>query len=172
MIPAMLAVLDAHYDDDAGTAAAACVVAATWTDAQVVIERRVVTPIAAGYTSGALYLRELPPLLAVLATLPAITPLTAIAVDGHAWLAGGQPGLGARLHAALGGGVAVVGIAKRAHHDAPALAVHRGASASPLWVSAVGLDPADACARVAAMAGEFRLPELVKRADHLARGIP
>lgn len=168
----MLAVLDAHYDEAAGVAAGACVVAAGWTAADALLVRRVVAPIAAPYVSGALYRRELPPLLDALAALPAITPVEAILVDGHAWVGPEQPGLGAHLHAALGGAIAVIGVAKRPHRGAPAVPVARGASARPLGVSAVGLDAGEAAARVAAMAGAHRLPALIQRADHAARGLP
>jgi deoxyribonuclease V len=43
--------------------------------------------------------------------------------------------------------------------------------ARPLHVTALGLDAADAAARVAAMHGPYRLPTLLKRADQLARGL-
>ncbi len=170
MIPTMIGFLDAHYDEAAGTAAAACVVVAAWTDVEPAVERRVVTPLAAPYESGALYRRELPALLAVLAVLPMITPLSVLVVDGHAWLADGRPGLGAHLYEALGRCVPVVGVAKRAHVGAPAIAVQRGTSQRPLWVGAVGMDPARAAAQLAAIPGPHRLPELSRRVDHLARG--
>jgi deoxyribonuclease V len=147
-------------------AVAACVLAADWGDAAPFAEAvaRVADP--APYRPGRFFERELPPLLAVLAGLrPDV-----VIVDGHVWLGAGVPGLGAHLHAALGGAVAVVGVAKQAFHG-PVLAIPvlRGASRSPLHVTAVGLDPAEAAARVAAMHGDHRLPTLLKRADRLAR---
>jgi deoxyribonuclease V len=51
-----------------------------------------------------------------------------------------------------------------------AIEVRRGDSDRPLYVTAVGLEPAAAAAHVAAMHGEFRIPTLLRRADALARG--
>jgi deoxyribonuclease V len=48
--------------------------------------------------------------------------------------------------------------------------VVRGASARPLHVSAIGIDPREAAARVRAMHGPYRIPTLIRRADALARG--
>ena len=47
----------------------------------------------------------------------------------------------------------------------------RGSSARPLWVSAIGIDATYAATLVAAMHGPHRLPTLMVRADHLARGL-
>jgi len=161
----MLAIADVHY---AGARArAGCVIAADWGDAAPVDERTAEVEVAAEYVPGELYRRELPPLLAV---LDGAGSLDAVIVDAHVWLAPGRPGLGGHLHAALG--IPVVGVAKNEFRGAPSLPVVRGAGARPLWVSAIGLDPADAAARVAAMHGPHRLPTLLLRADHLARGLP
>ncbi len=75
-----------------------------------------------------------------------------VVVDGYTWLGGGTAGLGALLHAAIGG--AVVGVAKTRYMSATdAVPVSRGASTSPLFVSAVGVDIASAAASVAEMHG-------------------
>jgi deoxyribonuclease V len=50
-----------------------------------------------------------------------------------------------------------------------ALPVLRGNSKHPLWVSAAGMGADEAAALVAAMAGGFRLPTLLKRVDRLCR---
>ena len=58
------------------------------------------SPGVAPYRPGEFYLRELPPLRAVLADLDALGLLVA---DGYADLdPGGRPGLGARAHAEFG----------------------------------------------------------------------
>jgi deoxyribonuclease V len=124
---------------------------------------RSATPPAA-YEPGRFYQRELPYLLGALARF---TPQLVV-IDGNVWLANHTPGLGARLHAEIG--VPVVGVAKNPFRGAPAIAVVRGASAKPLHVTAVGIDPQLAADRVRAMHGEFRIPTLLKRADSLARG--
>jgi deoxyribonuclease V len=103
-----------------------------------------------------------------------------VLVDGYVWLGGARPGLGARLFAALGERTPVVGVAKTAWGGtvAPAIAqddphrsvpVLRGQSVKPLFVTAEGLDVAEAAARVSAMHGAHRIPTLLKEVDRLVR---
>jgi deoxyribonuclease V len=160
----VIAIVDVQY---AGTRArAGCVIAHGWTDAAPADERTRETEVAAAYVPGEFYRRELPPVLDI---LRGVDGLATAVIDAHVWLGHDRPGLGARLHEALGGAVAVVGVAKNAFASAPSLPVVRNA-ARPLYVSAIGLDPHDAAARVAAMAGPYRIPALIRRADQLARG--
>src|ERR1700732_2166474 len=77
-------------------------------------------------------------------------------------------GLGAPAHAALG--VPVIGVAKSAFRTAThAIPVRRGTSARPLFVTAAGMSRSDAADLVRHMAGRFRLPDALRRADVLAR---
>jgi deoxyribonuclease V len=65
----------------------------------------------------------------------------------------------------------VIGVAKSAYRAAThAVAVRRGTASRPLYVTAAGLDPAEAAALVARMAGPHRLPDALRRVDALARG--
>jgi deoxyribonuclease V len=159
----VIAIVDVQYGER--TARAGCVGLADWADATPALERTAEVEGIEPYVPGELYRRELPALLRVLDGVAA----TVVVVDGYVWAAPGAPGLGAHLHAALG--VPVVGVAKNELPGAPAIEVVRGGSARPLFVSAVGLDPADAARHVAAMHGEHRLPAMIVRADHLARGL-
>src|SRR5439155_10587314 len=113
--------------------------------------------------------REMPCLLTVLAEVA--EPLESIIVDGYVWLADeGTPGLGAHLFEALGEAVPVVGVAKTRFASARAARpVLRGDSQRPLFVTAAGIDVEAAAEHVRAMHGEFRLPTLLKRVDHLCR---
>jgi deoxyribonuclease V len=132
-------------------------------------EREAVATIGevAAYEPGAFYRRELPCLLEVLQRGP--RPQVVI-VDGYVWLGEGRPGLGAHLNRALGGDVAVVGVAKtRFAGAADAVEVCRGASRSPLYVTAAGVETAEVAARVIEMHGPHRVPTLLKRVDHLSR---
>lgn len=164
----MIFAADVHYFDSGARAAG--VLFGDWGDAAAAAELTLDIDNVAAYEPGAFYRRELPCLSALLATLDA--PPACIVVDGHVWLDGaGRPGLGAHLWEALQRRVAVVGVAKTRFVDTPAEAeVVRGGGARPLYVTAAGLDPALARAAVARMHGEHRLPELLKRADRLARG--
>jgi deoxyribonuclease V len=94
-----------------------------------------------------------------------------VLVDAYVWLPpDAKPGLGARLHDALGHGTAIVGIAKNPlAGDALAIPVLRGASKRPLFVTAAGLDPADAADGVRRMHGVYRVPTLLRRVDRLGR---
>jgi deoxyribonuclease V len=125
-------------------------------------------PTVAEYEPGAFYRRELPCLLGVLARGPRPD---VVVVDGYAWLGEGEPGLGAHLHAAIGG--VVVGVAKRRFASATdAVAVLRGTSRVPLFVSAAGVSAEVAAGWVAAMHGPHRIPTLLKEVDALARSAP
>jgi deoxyribonuclease V len=89
-------------------------------------------------------------------------------VDGYVWLADCVPGLGGHLHAAVGG--VVVGVAKTKFAGCTsAVPVYRGASRSPLYVTAAGAAAAEAAGWVAGMHGPYRVPTILKRVDVLAR---
>jgi deoxyribonuclease V len=112
----------------------------------------------AEYEPGAFYRRELPCLLDVLARDPRAE---IVIVDGYVWIGDGVPGLGAHLHATIGG--IVVGVAKTRFSTAnDAVAICRGNSKSPLFVSAAGMSAEDAAVRVVAMHGPYRVPTLLK----------
>lgn len=164
-----LAVTDVQYLEPG--ARAAVVVAAGWSDAATLEERTVLVEQVAAYRPGAFFERELPCLLAVLRAVT--TEIGCVIVDGYVELdAAGAPGLGAHLHEALARRVPVIGVAKTAFREATsAAAVLRGTGRTPLYVTARGVDLAEAARRVSAMAGPHRIPTLLQRADHLARGL-
>ncbi len=166
-MPEPLACLDAAYTESA--ASAACVLFATW-DASAplrVLATRRGAPAA--YEPGAFYKRELPLLLAVLDQLERL-PGTLI-IDGYVWLdAEGRPGLGAMLHRALDERIPVIGVAKTWFAGASAcIPVVRGGSRRPLYVSAAGIDAAEAAQGVLSMHGRYRIPTLLRLADRAAR---
>jgi deoxyribonuclease V len=166
---APVAFTDVHYEG-AGARAAA-IVAGAWTDAEPIDEAVVTLPAVSPYRPGHFFERELPCLLRVLGAL-ASSP-ACVVVDGYVVLdAAGAPGLGAHLHEALGRAVPVVGVAKTSFRgSAFAAAVTRGASKTLLYVTAAGVTPALAAKLVLAMHGRFRIPTLLTRVDHLARGL-
>jgi len=159
------AAVDVHYLPGGGARAAA-VLAADVLFADVLAERTTVVPWVAPYRPGEFYLRELPPVRAVLAGLKGLGLLV---VDGYVDLdPEGRPGLGARARAEFA--VPVIGVAKSrfraATHAAP---VVRGSSVRPLFVTAAGMSVAEAADLVRRMAGRYRLPDALRRADALAR---
>jgi len=159
--------VDVHYLPRGGAQAAA-VVAADAAFGQLLADRTGQLGEVAPYQPGQLYLRELPPLHAVLDGLDGMNLLI---VDGYADLdPGGRPGLGAHAQAEFG--VPVIGVAKTAFRPAThAVPVVRGeSSARPLYVTAAGMPRHEAADLVRQMAGRHRLPDALRRADALARG--
>ena len=92
-----------------------------------------------------------------------------LVVDGYADLdPSGRPGLGSHAHAEFG--IPVIGVAKSRFRTAThAVPVARGSSARPLFVTAAGMPAAAAADLVRHMTGRYRLPDALRRADHLAR---
>lgn len=163
----LFAAVDVHYGGPAG-ARAALVTAVDPQFAELKASAAVVVPEAEPYRPGEFYLRELPPLRAV---CQGTGPLALIVIDGYVDLdPDGRPGLGAHVHAEFG--VPVIGVAKTFFRTAThAVQIRRGRSARPLFITAAGLERADAASLALQMAGPFRIPDALKRADRLARGI-
>lgn len=166
----MLICTDVDYRPD-GTARAAGVLFQSWTDATPAHELFVSVPDVKSYQPGAFYRRELPCLLVLLERAAQTYALDAVVIDGYVTLdAAGRAGLGAYLFEALDQKIPVIGVAKTAFQGSGhAIAVQRGGSLNPLFVTAVRIDAAQAAQQVAQMAGPHRLPTLLKRADSLCR---
>ncbi len=164
----MISCVDVTYRDS--HAIAACVLFRSWTDGESagVVVRKIGR--VEDYRPGKFYLRELPCILAVLREVR--EPLEAVIVDGYVWLGEeGRPGLGAKLHEALGQSVTVIGVAKsRFFGTAEAVPIMRGRSSRPLYVTAAGMDAKQAAQHIRTMHGAHRIPTLLKLADQLSRG--
>ncbi len=168
----MIVAIDVDYRDrpDGGTTAvAACVVFSTWTAATIAVQHVVRIAEVADYESGQFYKRELPCVLAVLERVEG--PIETILIDGYVVLdEHGTPGLGGHLWAELGRSTPIVGVAKNPYRANPAaVAVVRGDSKRPLYVTALGIEVATAAAEVGRMHGRFRLPTMLKQVDRLGR---
>jgi len=170
----MIVCIDVHYSDETATAAA--IVFSDWNDEAPIAERVRSGPIAAPYVPGQLYLRELPPIIDILSKIDSY-PIDCVIIDGNVWLdENHRPGLGAHLYQAMlerdncDAKTTVIGVAKNHFFTAPNLAkINRGSSQRPLYVTSVGIDLEIAADRIHAMAGDFRIPDLLKRADSLCR---
>jgi deoxyribonuclease V len=164
-----LIAVDVQYAERAAvTAAVGFIDWSTPTSTLECVLRAEVTPEP--YEPGAFYKRELPFLREAVALVERRHPVEAVVIDGHVWLREGQPGLGARLHEALGARIAVIGVAKAAFAGGSAVPVLRGGSGRPLFVTAAGMDAHGAAELVRGMHGPHRVPTLLKRADQLTRG--
>jgi deoxyribonuclease V len=157
--------VDVYYPQ-AGGATAALVVAGTPTFDPIVEEHVLGQDDALPYRPGAFFERELPPLRAVMGETHGLDLLV---IDGYVTLdPHGRPGLG--HHVARELGIPVIGVAKTEFQPAThAVEVLRGGSRRPLYVTADGLDAADAADLVRTMAGPHRLPDALKRVDTLSR---
>jgi len=143
--------VDVHYLSTGGARAAA-VLAADTAFTHVLAGRTAAVPWVAPRRPGEFYLRELPPLRAVLAGL---SGLGLLVTDGYADLdPSGQPGLGAHVHAESG--IPVTGVAKSRFRTAThAVPTQRGSSARPLLVTAAAMPAADAADLIRRMAGRL-----------------
>jgi deoxyribonuclease V len=164
----MILATDTHYTDC--VARTAGVMFRQWSDEEPISTYLVESTGVAEYEPGSFYKRELPLILALLET---VTPEpSTIVIDGYVQLdEGGRKGLGAHLFDSLGGRVPVIGVAKRAFAGSPhAMAIYRGTSERPLFVTAAGIPLQRAADWIRCMAGSHRLPTLLKAADRLSRG--
>ncbi len=161
----MILAVDVDYRED-GSALAAGVLFAGWraSEADRIVLRRIET--VQPYRPGHFFERELPCIEAVLAD---VGPPEIIVVDGYVWLGTeGRPGLGARLHEAVG--IPVIGVAKTAFAGVPADAeILRGTSSKPLYVTAAGIEADRAKAFIRSMHGPHRIPTMLTLADRACR---
>jgi deoxyribonuclease V len=139
---------------EAGRARAALVAARDQRFSSITWSRTVMTDGAASYLPGEFWQRELPPLQAV---LEGVAGLALIIVDGYVDLDLGVP---------------VIGVAKTFFRGAVhAVQVRRGRSLRPLYVTAAGMSVPGAASLVAGLAGPYRIPDALRIADRLARGL-
>lgn len=164
----MIIALDVAYSESA--AATAAVAFRDWTDDGPAEAWSTITLGApADYEPGEFYKRELPYLLDALGEVAATPDI--VIVDGYVWLdARERAGLGAHLYFALGRSIPVIGVSKsRFRNDDWSVPVIRGQSATPLYVTAVGVSTEVAADHLRDMHGRYRLPTLLKEVDGLAR---
>lgn len=162
----MIAIVDVDYRDD--HAVAACVLVNDWIDEKPLAEFVETISDVQPYVSGEFYRRELPCLLAVLSR---ISEPDFVVIDGYCWLGPDRFGLGAHLHEKLNQTSTIIGVAKTRFLSADEVAtpVLRGKSKSPLWITAIGIEPNSAADSIRSMHGPQRIPTLIKRADQLCR---
>ena len=163
----MILALDVHYTEDNATTA--CIIFNGWDDRRPSDQFTVRIADIAPYQPGEFYKRELPCLLKAIEHVDA--QASTIVIDGYVWLDDNQrKGLGAHLFQALKETVPIIGVAKNPFGDASAgIAIYRGQSNNPLWVTAVGMELDTAAQHIQSMHGPHRIPTLLKRADQLCR---
>ena len=167
----MILSFDTYYTGT--TAKTACIAFENWTDETPADIFTQTTEDFAGYEPGAFYKRELPCILNLLKEIP-ISNISCIVVDGFVQLdESGKSGLGGHLYEALDGKVSVIGVAKSKFLSAhkSSVELYRGESKNPLYISAVGIEKSVAGELVRSMAGDYRIPELLKLLDRKTREV-
>ena len=130
------------------------------------------------YEPGSFYKRELPCIQRLLTTIEVMAPsleLGFIVIDGYVHLGENftKPGLGAYLNNFLGGEIPIIGVAKTYFRGVPdETRLFRQGSTSPLFITGVGIDQAEARNKIAGMHGVFRLPSMLKYVDQCCRNHP
>lgn len=120
------------------------------------------------YEPGAFYKRELPCILEIIKHVPHFVELGCIVVDGYVHLGEDQhDGLGAYVHRATG--FPVIGVAKNYFIGTPEEAKVVRNNANPLFVTAIGGDVEAARGCIQGMAGDYRIPGMLKHVDHVCR---
>ncbi|MBK8015145.1 MAG: endonuclease V [Deltaproteobacteria bacterium] len=163
----MIVALDVHYTGS--TAHAAAVGFDEWQSDKCIASYTAMESPVAEYEPGKFCVRELSPLLKVIRQID--SNITTYVIDGYCHLSSDlAPGLGAYLHEALAEPTAIVGIAKNRYRQTQhAIEVFRGKSRRPLFVTSIGIEYDVAGRCVQSMTGQFRVPEMLKAVDRLAR---
>ena len=165
----MILAIDVHYKETTAKAVGALI--QRWEDA--VAQQYIIKYIdkVEEYVPGAFYKRELPCILEILKDID-LRSLHYIIIDGFVVLDdSGKPGLGAYVYESIQQQVPVIGVAKTNFHqnEQHVIPVLRGASANPLYVTAIGTDVQQAAEHIKTMHGEFRLPTVLKEMDRITK---
>jgi len=165
----MILAVDVQYYDD--HAIAAGVLFEDWdsTFVKQEITCRLESSQYGEYVPGEFYKRELPCIEAVIDAIGWLPGI--IVIDGYVDL-GEKDGLGRHLCRAHSRMAEIVGVAKSRFVNNDAVELTRG-DARPLYITSSGemFNNEEAAACIALMAGPYRIPTLLKRADTLARSV-
>ncbi len=165
----MIIAIDVHYKTEAAKIVA--VQFENWNGVepnQIFIDMK--TDIAE-YEPGAFYKRELPCIIEVMKKVDTRS-LTYIIVDGYVYLNDDdKKGLGYYVFEHFDNKIPVIGVAKTSFYQNTknVRPILRGDSANPLYITSIGVDVDEAANCVKSMAGEFRMPTLLKLMDTLTK---
>ena len=167
----MIVVIDVHYRGN--EAKIVCLEIDNWTDNISSKTHIVYKYDVAEYESGAFYKRELPCIINIMEFVD-LEMVECIVVDSYVYLDDdGKKGLGYYVYEHFEGKIPVIGVAKTSFHNNTknVRPILRGSSLSPLYVSSIGIDLDVAAQQVVSMAGEFRMPMLLKLLDTLTKEV-
>jgi deoxyribonuclease V len=164
----MILAIDVYYIDDTAKSVG---VLFDWNDAQpqeVIID---IKKGVAAYIPGEFYKRELPCIEALLKKIP-LEKVETIIIDGHIYVDDSlQYGLGGYVWELLAKKIPIIGVAKNAFHSnkSSVVALYRGESKKPLYVSTIGIEIATAVTNLQKMHGDFRIPSILKELDTITK---
>jgi deoxyribonuclease V len=167
----MIVAIDVHYREN--EAKIVCLEIDNWIDNVSSKTHIVYKYDVADYESGAFYKRELPCIINIMEFVD-LEMVECIVVDSYVYLDDdGKKGLGYYVFEHFDRKIPVVGVAKTSFHNNTknVRLILRGSSLSPLYVSSIGIELDLAAQHVLSMAGEFRMPTLLKLLDTLTKEI-
>jgi len=161
----MIIAVDVYYEEN--KAKSVGVIFQGWEDSKPFEVIETFTENPHEYETGSFYKRELPCIQELLKLID-LNQIHTIVVDGYVYLNDEKkPGLGHHVYTHFSGKIPVIGVAKNAFRDNEAFVkkIYRGSSSKPLYITAVGIDLADAAQHIQRMHGEYRFPHLLKLLD-------
>lgn len=167
----MILAFDTYYFD--GKAKTVCLEFTEWNQSENFKVHTEIIDNVEEYIPGEFYKRELPCILSLLNKMD-LTNLEVIIVDGFVYLDDEKKyGLGGHLYEKLNKEIPIIGVAKTnfASIEKDKKSLIRGESAKPLYVTAIGIELEEAFKKVESMAGEFRMPTLLREMDRLTKEI-
>lgn len=167
----MILAFDTYYFD--GKAKTVCLEFTEWNQSgNFKIHTEIIENVEE-YIPGEFYRRELPCIISLLYQFD-LKKVDCIIVDGFVYLDDEKKyGLGGYLHEKFNKEIPIIGVAKTnfASIEKYKRALLRGDSKKPLFVTAIGIELDDAFQKVESMAGEFRMPILLREMDRLTKEI-
>ena len=165
----MILAFDTYYFDN--KAKTVCLEFENWNeDKNFKVHTEIIDNVSE-YIPGEFYKRELPCIISLLNQMN-LKNIEVIIVDGFVYLDDDKKhGLGGHLYEKLNKEVPIIGVAKTnfASIEKDKKALVRGESAKPLYITSIGIDLEEAFQKVESMAGEFRIPTLLKELDRLTK---
>lgn len=162
----MILAIDVYYIDD--KAKSVGIIFEQWDDSISAIKALIIDyqDNINPYQSGQFFQRELPCILSLLSKID-LDAIATIVIDGYVYLNDGNLGLGAHLYQALNQKIPIVGVAKKifSGNRDYVMAVSRGKSKHPLYVTAIGTSVELAAENLQLMAGKYRMPDLLSYLD-------
>lgn len=165
----MILAFDAYYYD--GKAKTVCLEFTEWNQSDNFKIHTEIIENVEEYIPGEFYRRELPCIMSLLNQFD-LKNIKYIVVDGFVYLDDEKKyGLGGYLYEKLNKEIPIIGVAKTnfASIEKEKRTLLRGDSKKPLFVTAIGIELDDAFRKVESMAGEFRMPTLLKEMDRLTK---